>query len=79
MKPIWIAMLNVIIKLIDCQICNNLLLIATKFEFRIWKMALQDTARPCSSISVNTQYIAQGWGKWRWKTNKLINLDILGL
>ena len=54
MKPIWIAMLNLIIKLIDGQMCNNLLLIATKFEFRIWKMALQDTAQPGSSVSVNT-------------------------
>ena len=54
MKPIWIAMLNLIIKLIDGQICNNLLLIATKFEFSIWKMASQDTAQSCSSISVNT-------------------------
>ena len=50
MKPIWIAMVNRIIKLIDCQICNNLLLIATKFELRIWKMASQDTAQPRSSI-----------------------------
>ena len=39
MMAIWIQMLNLIIKLIDCQIRNNLLLIATKFEFTIWKMA----------------------------------------
>lgn len=56
MKPIWIAMLNLIIKLIDGQMCNNLLLIATKFEFRIWKMALQETTQPGSSVGCISQY-----------------------
>ena len=80
MKPIWIAMLNLIIKLIDGQMCNNLLLIATKFECGIWKMN-PNTERH-SYHKYITKIISipqQRPGKWGFKTNKLINLEILGL
>ena len=80
MKPIWIAMLNLIIKLIDGQMCNNLLLIATKFECGIWKMN-PNTERHSyhKYITKIISITQQRPGKWGFKTNKLINLEILGL